>query len=51
MHVSVGSLFGMGIVTGQTKWKPVMGVLASWVITVPCAALLSAMLVRLVQLI
>jgi PiT family inorganic phosphate transporter len=49
-HVSVGSLLGMGIVTGQTKWKPVFGVLASWVITLPCAALLSAMVVRLVQL-
>lgn len=49
-HVSVGSLLGMGIVTGQTKWKPVLGVLASWVITLPCAALLSAMVVRLVQL-
>jgi PiT family inorganic phosphate transporter len=48
-HVSVGSLLGMGIVTGQTKWKPVMGVLASWVITLPCAALLSAIVVRLVQ--
>ncbi len=40
-HVSVGSLLGMGIVTGQTKWKPVLGVLASWVITLPCAALLA----------
>ena len=33
--------FGMGIVTGQTKWKPVFGVLVSWIITLPCAALLS----------
>jgi len=40
-HVSVGSLLGMGIVTRQTKWKPVLGVLASWVVTLPCAALLS----------
>ena len=38
-HVSVGSLLGMGIVTGQAKWKPVIGVLASWVVTLPCAAL------------
>lgn len=50
-HVSVGSLLGMGIVTGQTKWKPVLGVLASWVVTLPCAALLSGMTYRLVQLI
>lgn len=41
-HVSVGALLGMGITTRQTKWKPVMGVLASWVVTLPCAALFSA---------
>ncbi len=51
-HVSVGALLGMGIVTGQAKWKPVLGVLASWVVTLPCAALLSGAaywLVRSVQ--
>jgi PiT family inorganic phosphate transporter len=42
-HVSVGSLLGLGIVTRQTKWKPVLGVLLSWVITLPCAAALSAL--------
>lgn len=41
-HVSVGSLLGMGVVTRQTKWKPVLGVLASWLITLPCAAVLAA---------
>lgn len=41
-HVSVGSLLGMGIVTRQTLWKPVTGVLVSWVVTLPCAALLAA---------
>ena len=45
-HVSVGSLIGMGLVTGQTHWKPVLGVLASWFITLPCAALLAATAVR-----
>ena len=47
-HVSVGALLGMGIVTGQTKWKPVLGVLASWVVTLPCAALLAALAYQLV---
>ncbi len=42
-HVSVGSLLGIGIVTRQAKWKPVLGVLASWVITLPCAAVLAAL--------
>jgi PiT family inorganic phosphate transporter len=41
-HVSVGSLLGLGIVTRQAKWKPVVGVLLSWVVTLPCAAVLSA---------
>jgi PiT family inorganic phosphate transporter len=40
-HVSVGSLLGIGITTRQAKWKPVMGVLLSWVITLPCAAVLA----------
>ncbi len=43
-HVSVGSLLGMGIVAGQVKWKPVLGVIASWVITLPCAALLAGII-------
>lgn len=41
-HVSVGSLLGMGIVTRQAKWTPMFGVLASWVVTLPCAALIAA---------
>lgn len=40
-HVSVGSLLGMGLVAGNVKWNPVLGVLASWVVTLPCAALLA----------
>lgn len=48
-HVSVGSLLGMGVVTGQAKWKPVLGVLASWVITLPCAAMLAALTYWLVR--
>lgn len=42
-HVSVGALLGMGVVTGQARWKPVLAVLASWVITLPCAAALAAL--------
>lgn len=41
-HVSVGSLLGMGTVTGQAKWRTVLPVLASWAITLPVAASLSA---------
>ena len=42
-HVSVGSLLGIGITTRQTKWKPVVGVLLSWVVTLPCAAAIAAL--------
>ncbi len=48
-HVSVGSLVGMGLVTRQVHWPPVLGVLASWVITLPCAALLSGVTFKLVE--
>ena len=41
-HVSVGSLLGIGIATRQAKWKPVLGVLLAWIITLPCAAVLAA---------
>jgi len=41
-HVSVGALLGMGTVTGQAKWRTVLPVLASWVITLPVAAALAA---------
>ncbi|HTI71953.1 MAG TPA: inorganic phosphate transporter, partial [Candidatus Limnocylindria bacterium] len=41
-HVSVGSLLGIGMATRQVKWKPVLGVLLSWVVTLPCAAILAA---------
>jgi PiT family inorganic phosphate transporter len=41
-HVSVGSLLGIGITTRQAKWKSVIGVLLSWVITLPCAASFAA---------
>jgi PiT family inorganic phosphate transporter len=41
-HVSVGSLLGMGVVTRQAHGRPVAGVLASWLVTLPCAALFAA---------
>lgn len=41
-HVSVGSLLGMGTVTGRAKWRSALPVLASWVITLPVASALAA---------
>lgn len=49
-HVSVGSLLGMGIVTRQAKWSPFLGVVASWVVTLPCAAMISALAYLIVRL-
>jgi PiT family inorganic phosphate transporter len=50
-HVTVGSLLGMGIVTRQVKWSPVIKVLLSWVITLPCGAISAALLYGLVRLV
>lgn len=43
-HVSVGALLGIGITTRQAKWRTVIPVLAAWVITLPCAAFLAALI-------
>ncbi len=40
-HVSVGALLGVGVTTGQARWKTVRPVLAAWVVTLPCAAVLA----------
>ncbi len=41
-HVSVGSLFGIGVVTRQAHPRVMLGIVLSWVITLPCAALIGA---------
>ena len=41
-HVSVGALFGIGVTTRQANLPVVSGILLSWLLTLPCAALLSA---------
>jgi inorganic phosphate transporter, PiT family len=38
-HVSVGALFGMGVLTGQANPRVMLNIVLSWVITLPCAAL------------
>lgn len=47
-HVSVGSLFGIGLVTGQAHPRVIRRVVLSWVITLPCAALLAALTYRVI---
>lgn len=41
-HVSVGSLFGIGMVTGKANWNVVRDIALSWLLTLPIAALLGA---------
>jgi PiT family inorganic phosphate transporter len=41
-HVSVGSLFGIGVVTRQANSRVVAGILASWVLTLPFAGISAA---------
>jgi inorganic phosphate transporter, PiT family len=48
-HVSVGSLLGIGITTGQAKWRTALPVLAAWVITLPVSALVAAILSKLLS--
>lgn len=43
-HVSCGSLFGLGAVTGQGRWPVIRNVILSWVVTLPVACLLAAAL-------
>lgn len=45
-HVSVGALFGIGLVTRQAKLKTIATILAAWVITLPLAASLGAGLMQ-----
>ncbi len=48
-HVSCGSLFGMGLVTGQARWQIVSGVLLAWVVTLPLAAGLAGVVLLVVR--
>lgn len=41
-HVSVGTLVGIGTITRQAHWKAVGRIALSWIITLPCGALLAA---------
>jgi PiT family inorganic phosphate transporter len=43
-HVSCGSLFGIGFVTGAAQWKTVTQILLTWMTTLPCGAALGAVI-------
>src|SRR6266498_622655 len=39
-HVSVGSLFGVGLMTSKANPRVISAIVLSWLITLPCAAIL-----------
>jgi len=39
-HVSVGSLFGIGLTTGKANGRTMSAIVLSWLITLPCAAII-----------
>ncbi|OAI04359.1 inorganic phosphate transporter [Methylomonas methanica] len=41
-HVSVGSLFGIGLVSGKANSGVITSIALSWLLTLPCAAVCSA---------
>lgn len=47
-HVSVGALCGIGATTRQADYRVIGGVILSWVLTLPCAALAAAVAYRLI---
>lgn len=49
-HVSCGSLFGIGLVTGKAQWNTIGKILLSWLITLPAAAILSGLIFYLARL-
>ena len=48
-HVSCGSLFGIGATTGQAHWPVIRGILMAWLITLPLAGGLGALLMWLLR--
>ena len=48
-HVSVGSLFGIGVLTRQANIKTVTGIVLSWLITLPVAAALAGLTYLMVR--
>lgn len=43
-HVSVGAIFGIGLVSGQARWVSIVQIFLAWVTTMPVAGVLAAAL-------
>ena len=49
-HVSVGSLFGIGTVTKKADYNVIGKIILSWVLTLPIAAIISAVVFKVLEL-
>lgn len=49
-HVSVGSIFGIGTATKKADYKMISKILLSWFLTLPLAAIVSAFLFKLLEI-
>jgi PiT family inorganic phosphate transporter len=50
-HVSVGSLFGIGLRKSNLNKRVVVGVLLSWVLTLPCSAIVAGLVLWLASIV
>jgi len=50
-HVSCGSIFGLGAVTKTTRWKVIRNIIFAWIITLPVACLISALIYLMISFI
>lgn len=48
-HVSVGAIFGIGLTGGRARVRAVLEILLAWIVTLPLAALLAALLFALLH--
>jgi PiT family inorganic phosphate transporter len=48
-HVSCGSLFGLGTVTGKADWAAISKIALAWVVTLPIAAVGAALTFHLLR--
>ena len=48
-HVSVGSIFGIGTVTKKADYKMIGKIILSWALTLPMAAIISALLFKILE--
>ncbi len=48
-HVSCGALFGIGVANGQARWSVIRNILLAWLLTLPFAAILAAVIYTLLS--